>query len=715
MSAAVVVAGIMAFALAGCTPKPDPVREPPAEAGGPPPSSAETTRSVPPDAGIALPSLDGLGLTDIGPPDDGPAYAGKWLRKITVDIPAEGAPRVTDVRDASRWRGIALPRFEGQHPIPKAPRPGVPVRVAADGTIRLGRFGATSMGNLQEMLGKVLARDPDLPLVFDAEGVVPWGVAVKAAAIAIEEQPGLHFMAPSLVGSQAELRTLRERIQLGLGGRAPEALGVFLAEADPRYEKRAPNACVRIQADAGAPYASVQRAMVAAMMNYVWRVSFVGTLDGREVEIGIVYDTPDDPPAKPPILDMGPPEFEDLEFETEDKISEVPLRAENEIDDIPLGNGTRGVPPSGVRPRVIAYSGGPGPYGFRTGGGRRRAAVRNGGSAATERCVADAHAWLARNQGPDGRWSSAKFGGREGLDVAVTGLATLSLLGAGQTENRIRRHREVVRKAVAWLVANQTEEGCLADHAAKRAGRTGTSHAIAAQALAEAFGMARLRATGRAAQRAVDYSTAVHQPPYSGWGERPKGAPDTLVTGWFTAQLKSAKIAGLRVEGASFQGSIAWLDKVTDLPRRDVEERVGAARVRPGLDPTPTATAVATFARQIMGWKRKDPLIVGGSDYVLAHLLGSEARELDHEFLYWGSLAMFQMGNERWKTWNRRVRDMLIHRQRTGTGDPALDGSWDPVAADAELGRVGATALASMCLEVYYRYLPLYNESGRTR
>jgi hypothetical protein len=51
---------------------------------------------------------------------------------------------------------------------------------------------------------------------------------------------------------------------------------------------------------------------------------------------------------------------------------------------------------------------------------------------------------------------------------------------------------------------------------------------------------------------------------------------------------------------------------------------------------------------------------------------------------------------------------MLIQRQRRG-GDE--DGSWDPIAGSGEAkyaGRVYTTALGCLCLEVYYRYLPLY-------
>jgi len=48
----------------------------------------------------------------------------------------------------------------------------------------------------------------------------------------------------------------------------------------------------------------------------------------------------------------------------------------------------------------------------------------------------------------------------------------------------------------------------------------------------------------------------------------------------------------------------------------------------------------------------------------------------------------------------------LLARQRH---DGALVGSWDPDNLWGNYGgRVYSTAMATLCLEVYYRYLPLY-------
>ena len=70
---------------------------------------------------------------------------------------------------------------------------------------------------------------------------------------------------------------------------------------------------------------------------------------------------------------------------------------------------------------------------------------------------------------------------------------------------------------------------------------------------------------------------------------------------------------------------------------------------------------------------------------------------------------MYQHGGEPWSRWNAQVRDQLVRRQRR---DGHQAGSWDP---DDSLygtrgGRIYSTALAALTLEVYYRYLRLYDE-----
>ena len=509
----------------------------------------------------------------------------------------------------------------------------------------------------------------------------------------------------------------------------PEILPRLKEEASRarRDAQGLPNVCVRIRADAETPYRAVQGVMMAAMRAYIWRLSFVGTVDGKEVEIGPAYDAPGLPHVKE---ESVAPIFEEIErpvfvheevevvehpvivheeaeifdhMETENNMNNDTARGQGDaISDIPLGG-------TGVVGNFGVGGGGAGAYGFRDGGGRKRAVGRGGGSSASESAVEAALRWLARHQEEAGHWEGErKFEAEDpgkNTDAGVTGLAVLAFLGAGHTE-KTGKYTSAVKKGVAWLISHQAANGSIGEGFD---GGLGYHHAMAGLALAEAYGMARVPATGAAAQRAVDYSVNVHQTEYSGWRYSPKGGSDTSVTGWFVMQLKSAKIAGLRVDGKGFQGAIAWLDKVTIMPAKaGVEGTVGRACYQPGRNPTPTMTAAAMLGRQFMGWKRTDPLLIGGANYLAENLPEWGGDGCNFYYWYYGTLAMFQMDGDWWKQWNASLRDMLIERQRMGT---LADGSWDPAGAwCGSGGRVYSTAMGALCLEVYYRYLPLYGK-----
>ena len=68
-------------------------------------------------------------------------------------------------------------------------------------------------------------------------------------------------------------------------------------------------------------------------------------------------------------------------------------------------------------------------------------------------------------------------------------------------------------------------------------------------------------------------------------------------------------------------------------------------------------------------------------------------------------MTCFKMGGDIWAKWNTSMRDMLIEHQRK---DGDEKGSWDPTGSRGNLGRVWSTASGALCLEVYYRYSPLY-------
>jgi hypothetical protein len=86
----------------------------------------------------------------------------------------------------------------------------------------------------------------------------------------------------------------------------------------------------------------------------------------------------------------------------------------------------------------------------------------------------------------------------------------------------------------------------------------------------------------------------------------------------------------------------------------------------------------------------------------------------DPAWLYFGTLACFQSGGEIWKDWNEALKKLLPGKQESGGpkdgSEKDVDGSWpaEGAAAAAAGGRAVSTALSTLCLEVYYRYLPVY-------
>ncbi|HOX08686.1 MAG TPA: terpene cyclase/mutase family protein, partial [Planctomycetota bacterium] len=329
--------------------------------------------------------------------------------------------------------------------------------------------------------------------------------------------------------------------------------------------------------------------------------------------------------------------------------------------------------------------------------------------------------WLARHQEADGSWTPTKYemtqeGGDTRSRVGCTGLALLAFLGAGYTE-KSGMFAENVKRAQAWLIKQQKPSGAICEREGGGSSvSTGYNHACAALALAEAYGMTKNPEIGKVAQKAVEYSIKGHQVPYGGWRYDAKESEDTSVTGWFVMQLKSSKIAGLTVDGSGFQGAMSFLDKNTNKEGR-TSYNLGEK------GPSPAMTAVGMVCRQFMGTPNDNQVLVKGSDYLVKNLPSWEKGKQeqleggDAGFYYWyyGTLAMFQMGGDRWTKWNEALKPTLLTNQcKGGVLDGSVndkDGSWDPISwIDKYGGRVFTTACGALTLEVYYRYLPMYSK-----
>lgn len=384
----------------------------------------------------------------------------------------------------------------------------------------------------------------------------------------------------------------------------------------------------------------------------------------------------------------------------------------------------------------IGGGGGPGGAG---GFVFRRA--RGGGGTRGDKNVLMALRWLRDHQKNDGAWDPVNFAddgrrnGRQGSyankdgsgdkgwaahEAGLTGLSLLAFLGAGFTHQE-GEFQNTVKKALRYLKAIQDNDGCFGsreDH------HFVYDHSICAMAMAEAFGMTGSNMLKGPAQKGVDFiAMAQNHDPDRGWlgwryGVKP-GDSDTSVTGWMALALKSARVANLEIPEHTWEGAIRHMEDMTGenmgyhktgyITKGGPNARL---QTQGKFLPNPSMDAINIITRMFVqhdGKIRNDPTVRGQAQQItspenLPTL--DDPNKLDYYYWYYASLAMFQMGDEYWKKWEKAMGDSLIQSQRSeGDETTATYGSWDSHSCwGIAGGRVYATAINCLTLEVYYRY-----------
>ncbi len=339
---------------------------------------------------------------------------------------------------------------------------------------------------------------------------------------------------------------------------------------------------------------------------------------------------------------------------------------------------------------------------------RLKIAEQHGGDMNTEAAVAGALEWLAAHQSADGRWDADRYGaGRETAllghdrggagargDTGITGLALLAMLGAGNT-HLDGQYREHVQHGLEFLLRSQLANGSLQGEAELFASMY--CHGIAALALSEAYAMTGDPRLKDGVRRAIDY-TLRSQHAAGGWRYQPGDAGDMSQFGWQVMALKSAEIGGFPIPDETRVRMTRFLRTVTSGRHR------GLASYRPGERPSRTMTAEALVCRTLAGIENSSGAMDEGGRFIMEQLPGSGPTDL--YYYYYATLAVYQRQGSDWDRWNKALQHELLRSQRRD-GDAA--GSWDPDSLWGSYGgRVYSTALSALCLEVYYRYLPLY-------
>ena len=471
----------------------------------------------------------------------------------------------------------------------------------------------------------------------------------------------------------------------------------------------------------------------------------------RELEAKVELEAPTEADTPSPVntLDV-PTEVAEREADSDNP---NPKGREEAVADSETGG-------SGAFMALGAGGGSAGMFGNRSGGGRKRAVGSGGGSRGSEGAVEASLRWLKRHQSPDGKWDAVQYfqnctegakcepgkyyegkgaQGEADIHAALTGYALLCFLGAGYDHKTPNKYRNTVKKGVEWLLAAQQPDGLL--------GARNYAHPIAVMALAEAYAMTADPALRAPAQKGIDAILARQN--RSGGDDKEYGdrlgwdystatrRNDSSVTGWNIMALKSGLAGGLNI-GRGMDGARKWLEEAWhasnavpqgtfkawkeitayDQSRFAYVWNTGDAAFEPGhgwaAKPASaydgrSLESVGLVCGVFLGRTSGDTLIESLANSVMEYQMPSKY-PCNTYYMYYNTMAIFQLGGDRWTKWNGVVRDMLVNAQRKGSD--CFDGSWDcegTVFPGSSTGRVLSTVYNTLCLEVYYRYAQVKN------
>jgi hypothetical protein len=337
-----------------------------------------------------------------------------------------------------------------------------------------------------------------------------------------------------------------------------------------------------------------------------------------------------------------------------------------------------------------------------------------GGTAESEKAVARGLKWLAEHQQKDGSWSMSPSSvcGNQGCGFtnsecpeAATGLAILPFLGAGHVPGQKGPYQELLDKAMAWLAKRVDKRGrILPDNAPTHYHMY--AHAIVTIVLCEATALSPDGPWKPAAQRAAQYIVNAQNRIDGGWRYAPGDAGDTSVFGWQIMALRSARVAGMNVPKPTTTLARRWL---TIAQAASDQSAYAYQRGRP---PTPVMTAEALLCRQLFGDSPRSRGMAKGTSLVLEDL-GRSLSIRNYYYWYYATQLMHNSGGKNWSRWNPVIREKLIAEQFSSKESGHALGSWQPLEPSPDRwGRIGGpmmqTSLGLLTLEVYYRYLPLY-------
>jgi hypothetical protein len=122
-------------------------------------------------------------------------------------------------------------------------------------------------------------------------------------------------------------------------------------------------------------------------------------------------------------------------------------------------------------------------------------------------------------------------------------------------------------------------------------------------------------------------------------------------------------------------------------------------------------TAIGILCQQYMGKGKNDKLVDEGVKLLIS--TSPPEKTTSPYYWYYATQVVHHYQGPEWERWNRGMRRIWVERQNRDAKSTDF-GSWDPKDFGREQidlmqgGRLYLTSIGLLTLEVYYRYLPLY-------
>jgi len=331
----------------------------------------------------------------------------------------------------------------------------------------------------------------------------------------------------------------------------------------------------------------------------------------------------------------------------------------------------------------------------------------------SEAALAAGIEWLARNQGPEGNWTSN--------DLGLVSMGTLAYLSAGHLPER-GKYGDNTRLALDYVVRNAKPSGLL-NIAETRRGMY--NHGLSAFVIGQAYGMSSDPRIGPSLDRALKLIVQT-QCADGGWdyiSQPQKQGHDLSLAVMQAKALRSAVDNGLDVPPEVIQLAIQsvrdhyWPNGCSNNAAEEEQKKYPGqfTYTRGGGAPTVAMAAAGVVCLQEFAqyddWRiEKNMQVI--SDAITEKCKGNKNNPpLDAYTLYYVGQALYQVGGEHWKKHYPALRDSLVACQTKKPDNPAEDGKWGGDSrVGGKAGELYMTSAACFILAMPNRYLPILQE-----